>query len=444
MPLPLISATAAVGVAQVHGQRGAAVAGHDPQHAVGPDAPMAVTQGAHLGRRQGSAVVGVEQHEEVVARPVVLGQAQGPPVVGVASPSVSHPGSGAGTGDRRPTTSSSCAPGGRRSGRASGCGGRAGTRPTAGGRRPGSGATASATASSRGTPVLDVGQQLPVPERLAGGARQAPGRAARARTSSRSPPSSSARKRRSMRASWTAGSKRMPTRTERGGRVGVEPGTEGGEGPARPEGHLEGPDHPAAVGRLHARARPPGRARPAGRAERCQASRAVGLGLEGGGHARASGPGARGRRRRRAGRDRCPPRAGPGARARRSRPAPRRAAAWNRRTRELLVRVDQIEQVVRDLGRARPASAWPCRCPCPGRRPWSRPTRARPPVAGGPGPVPAPTCPTRWGRPGPRAAARVGDHRALAARRRECARRGAGRRGHPRPARRAGGAGRRR
>ncbi len=70
-----------VGVAQFHRQGGGPGTGHGPQHAVGPDAPVAIAQGAHLGRRQGPAVVGVEQDEEVVARAVVLGQAQRAPGV---------------------------------------------------------------------------------------------------------------------------------------------------------------------------------------------------------------------------------------------------------------------------------------------------------------------------------------------------------------------------
>ena len=67
---------AAVGVAQVHGERGGTVAGRGPQHPVGAEAPVAVAQRPDLGRRQPPAVLGVEQHEEVVPRTVVLGQAQ--------------------------------------------------------------------------------------------------------------------------------------------------------------------------------------------------------------------------------------------------------------------------------------------------------------------------------------------------------------------------------
>ena len=70
---------------------------------------------------------------------------------------------------------------------------------------------------------------------------------------------SSRSNRSSMRRSTAAGSKRSPTRREAGRRVGVEPGAEGGERPARPEGDLEGPDDPAPVGRGRSGRRPAGR-----------------------------------------------------------------------------------------------------------------------------------------------------------------------------------------
>ncbi len=68
---------APVGVAQVHRQRRWRAPDDGAQHAVRPQAAVTVTQGARLRRRHRSAVVGVEQDQEVVTRPVVLGQASG-------------------------------------------------------------------------------------------------------------------------------------------------------------------------------------------------------------------------------------------------------------------------------------------------------------------------------------------------------------------------------
>ena len=61
-----------------------------------------------------------------------------------------------------------------------------------------------------------------------------------------------AAKRASMRRSISSGRPREPDLGDAGGRVGLEPGPELGEGPAGAERDLEGAHHPPAVGRLHA------------------------------------------------------------------------------------------------------------------------------------------------------------------------------------------------
>ena len=78
---------------------------------------------------------------------------------------------------------------------------------------------------------------------------------------------------------------------------------------------------------------------------------------------------------------------------------------------EVLGRIDQVEQVVGDLGPLGRGSAWRCRCPCPGTPAWSRRRPARRVAADrakpGPPPWPPPTCPTRCSRPGPGAVDRL-------------------------------------
>ena len=244
-----------------------------------------------------------------------------------------------------------------------------------------------------GHPLLHVGQQLAVAERLAGGARQPAGARgqgadlvdepgveqlpeALARCGRRGRPGRSGCP--PGRTAW-AGRRRARARTTR--RAGPHRGSP--RGPARPGGGWSAPSGP----------RPPGRARPAGRA-----GAAVPPGrrppLRARRRPRGTGRAPTAGRPRPAGRARSRPRAGPGAPGLRCRRSDARASAWNRPSGELLVRVDQVDQVVRHLGPLGAHWAWPCRCPCPGTRTSSRPTPARPRVAGGPAPGPAPTCPT--------------------------------------------------
>ena len=67
---------------------------------------------------------------------------------------------------------------------------------------------------------------------------------------------------------------------------------------------------------------------------------------------------------------------------------------------ELLVRIDQVQEMVAHGGSGLLAAAWRSRCPCPGRRTWSRPTRCRSPPFAGRAREPAPTCPRRSRRRG--------------------------------------------
>ena len=72
-------------------------------------------------------------------------------------------------------------------------------------------------------------------------------------------------------------------------------------------------------------------------------------------------------------------------------PARARGRPLELRHRELLVRVDQVDQVVRHLGPVVRRGLGRRRCPCPGRRPSSRPRPARRRRPGaGPGPPPRP------------------------------------------------------
>ena len=96
-----------------------------------------------------------------------------------------------------------------------------------------------------------VGQHLAVAEGLAGGAGQArrAGRQASApRRPARPPPGRQPLPRCGGRRS--ARGSHSPTRRMVGGREGAEPRPEAGERAAAAERHLQGPDHPAAVGRL--------------------------------------------------------------------------------------------------------------------------------------------------------------------------------------------------
>ena len=104
----------------------------------------------------------------------------------------------------------------------------------------------------QGHPLLHVRQQFSVSERLAGGARQparTPGQGTDLvdEAGLEEPPESL------LDASVVDGGVEADAhQRERRGRVGVEAGTERRERPARTQGHLQGADHPPAVGRFHA------------------------------------------------------------------------------------------------------------------------------------------------------------------------------------------------
>ena len=192
-------------------------------------------------------------------------------------------------------------------------------------------------------------------------------------------------------------------------RIALEPGAERGEGaagarrspraPARGAGRLDGSTRRAATGSSRARRswRRPGRH---------GAPRSPGTGgLERRPPARpppGKRPGKLSRRPPPAGTGRSRPRAGPACP--RAAMPPRTGARLRLELLdgELLVRVDQVEQVVRRPWPGPRPWAWPCRCPCRGRPPWNRPRRTRrmrPAAPPGPPRRRQPTFPMRWGRP---------------------------------------------
>ena len=171
---------------------------------------------------------------------------------------------------------------------ASGCGGHAGTTRPGAGRTGGCDGPPPPGRRQRG-PAFHVGQHLPVAERLAGG----PGHARRGvRPACAPPPPGRPRPwrrtgRRSAGRPRRAGATTRPRRAA--GRVGLEPGSVVGEGPAGAERDLQGADAPAPVRGLHARRPPPGRARRAGRAGPPSRPFLVELGLERGGDVGVTG-----------------------------------------------------------------------------------------------------------------------------------------------------------
>ena len=62
----------AIGTTAPH--RTSTTAASDPDHTVGADAPVPVTEQADLVPAQAKAVIGVEDDEKVVPRPFVLGE----------------------------------------------------------------------------------------------------------------------------------------------------------------------------------------------------------------------------------------------------------------------------------------------------------------------------------------------------------------------------------
>ena len=225
------------------------------------------------------------------------------------------------------------------------------------------------------------------------------------------------RTRPSIRAATTARGSQTPTCCEPARWPGrPDPGPVGGERAAAPERHLQRPHHPAAVARLD-----PGR-RPRDRASQSRAQ--------------ASGPAPAPTRppaRRTSGHSpggvRSPeqPPARTARSPRRRRPSPpgldvgERLGGRPRRTAATVKRSDR-----RRPGRAggggrrpaRPASAWPCRCPSPGTPASSRRSRSRCPAWTWPGARASADLPeavgptsTRWRGPGAATAQRSGSGR---------------------------------
>ncbi len=128
-------------------------------------------------------------------------------------------------------------------------GDRGGTMPSAAGRRPGSGARPGRRLRSSGHPSLEVGEQLPIAEGLASRPRQAAGPGHQ-----RTDLLQEAEIHEAVEPLGDAPVEvdrvmTDPDQRDRGRRVPFEPRAEGRERAARPQGDLEGPDQPSAVGR---------------------------------------------------------------------------------------------------------------------------------------------------------------------------------------------------
>ncbi len=256
-----------------------------------------------------------------------------------------------------------------------------GTRPSAAGRRTGCGGRPGRRRRPGACPARDGrgarGSRAPGGPSSTGRRARRPGTGPR--PGSRDPSAVRAARRCAGRGS--AGSRADPDQRHRGRRVALEPRAEDGEGAARPHGDLEGPDQASAVGGVDA----------AG-GHRVEAGQPV---VE----AASAGPAV------------LP--SGPAASSPRSSWTPRRDSAREGQVvdqrpqveagppdqqgpvtaggdavegeapgglelldGELLRRVDQVDQVIAVTLPA-PGSVWPSRCPCPGRRPSSRPRPAR-------------------------------------------------------------------
>ena len=269
MPFPLISATLPSALLQLHGQVGAVPSpSEDPDHPVGTRPRTGGRRGpapdpAWQRARRSSEV---HQDQKVVAGPVVLGQVQGSAV-----------GQGVGlmaSADQSPTPAP---PPGSRPNRRRDRSHRVvlrvqphdpGIAPEPGHLPPGEGpGTPDGLVDGLGQrhPVFQVGQELPVAEGLAGRPGQPAGSGGQAPHLVEQTPASIRRSNRSaIRRSVSAGSGPDPDQRHRGRRVALQAGPERGERPARPQGHLQGPDQAATVGGLDRDRPPPGRAGPAG------------------------------------------------------------------------------------------------------------------------------------------------------------------------------------
>ncbi len=329
---------AAVGVAQLHGEVTAVAARPDPDDAVGPDATAPIGQQAHLGHREPDGVVGVQHDQEVVARPLVLGR----PHHTILAAGVVQPCTSSASSSRAWASALLPAQLTRGSRRNHEAWRRANWRV----RR-----TACSRQSDRGAPLLHVGQDLAVAQRLAGRAREA------RRTGGQHPhlldqpalDHAAEPVLRSAASISSGGTGEADLRRAALG-IGLEPGSERREGSARPERDLQGADDPPAIGRLHPRRTPPDRARRGGRAGRPARRDPRPAQPPEQPPRRGSGPGSRDRRRRRAGRGRYRRPAARDGPAARCPPAPRAPPAWNCGHGEVLVRIDQVEQVVRHGG----------------------------------------------------------------------------------------------
>ena len=231
---------APVGVVQLHGQVGAVTTGPDPDDAVGPDAAVPIGQQAHLGHREPDGVVGVQHDQEVVARPLVLGRLHQT----ILAAGGLQPCTARASCSRAWASSLLPAQRTRGSRRNHEAWRRANWRVCR---------FASSTHVGQRGAVLHVGQDLAVAERLARRARHAGGAGGQ-----RPHLVHQAVLDHAVEAGVDPGVDLLGRHGQAdlrhaALRIRLEPGAERREGTARSEGDLEGPDDPAAVGRLHPR-----------------------------------------------------------------------------------------------------------------------------------------------------------------------------------------------
>ncbi len=340
-----------------------------------PSAPMPGAPVAERGgvlRRHRAGAVEVEQHEEVVAQAVVLGQPHA--AISLRRPCVVHEtvapddgrrlseppasqqrrrriGLGVEPGDAGVATE----PGPLAAGEAPGAADRRGRAASSSVERRRRGGRAAPCSRGPGAAVRDM-------PRGSVAAAGAPRRGTRPPAAPRSGPRS-ARRRSSL-------PRRSADQAERRSAGGRRARGRSSRTAAAAHRHLEGPHDPPPVGRLHAA----GGERVELDEPRVQRARVRSASSS----ARTSGywPGMS-----RSSTTACTYSAGAADEQGSLAPAPRCRRGAARRLLEpgdgaVLPRVEQVEQVVRHLGPLGRRSAWRCRCPCPGTPASSRPTRA--------------------------------------------------------------------
>ncbi len=367
---------AAVGVVQHHAHVGPTCrSGDADDEPVGADAPPPVAEApGHVAERGLGQRLVVEQHEEVVAETMVLGQRQ------------TH-------AEKAPITSGTATSGSSSMS----------IQWTRGSRRNHR-SWRTAKRRVRATAVAAASSREHAPCRWDAAARRSRSPGPPSGTGRRGAPSGPAPRRgsprraavgtgRSMRRSSSGPGPAQADLDDGRRRVAVEARAEGAERPAAADADLEGPHHAAPVRRAPSWRHRPDRAP----RSRSWSTRRVGFGLQVGPHPRPRP------RRLEPIDDGAQVEPGP---ADEQRPGAARrdvghrdvVGATERHDGELLGRVDQVDAVVTNLGLLGRGRPWPCRCPCrdtPGRR---RRTRSRCRRSPGRRPWPPPTSPTPWAR----------------------------------------------